>query len=101
ASVYATMRLAYGCSSMVEFQHSKLAMRVQSPPPAPISKKTQRSGAATEVAQTSKSAVSRVSKPAKRSNAPPIGKSATRQVWKPATVRRCLAAKFAQPAKVL
>src|SRR5439155_15261329 len=49
---------------MVEFQPSKLAMRVQSPPPAPLSKKTQRSGAATEVAQTSKSAVSRVSKPA-------------------------------------
>jgi riboflavin-specific deaminase-like protein len=38
------------------------------------------------VAQTSKSAVSRVSKPAKRviSNAMPTWKSATQQVWKPA-----------------
>jgi len=38
------------------------------------------------VAQTSKSAVSRVSKPADRptSHAPPIWKSATQQVWKPA-----------------
>ena len=47
------------------------------------------------VAQTSKSAVSRVSKPADRPpmqrarfhSAPPIGKSATQQVWKPALRR--------------
>ena len=47
---------------------------------------SQRRAAATKVAQTSKSAVSRVSKPAERttSHAQPIGKSAIRQVWKPA-----------------
>jgi hypothetical protein len=46
---------------------------------------TQRGGAAPEVAQTSKSAVSRVSKPADRtaSGATPIWKSAIQQVWKP------------------
>jgi hypothetical protein len=42
--------------------------------------------AATKVAQTSKSAVSRVSQPARptASEALPIWKSATQQVWKPA-----------------
>jgi hypothetical protein len=42
--------------------------------------------AATKVAQTSKSAVSRVSQPASPTTAEalPIWKSATQQVWKPA-----------------
>ena len=45
---------------------------------------TQRGTAATEVAQTSQSDGSRVSKPAARGPAQPIGKSAIPQVGKPA-----------------
>ena len=49
-----------------------------------------------KVAQTSKPAVSRVSKPAKSRyvDAPPIGKSAIRQVWKPALRREQWAERY-------
>src|SRR5208283_6111120 len=56
--------------------------------------KTQRGGAVTPVAQTSKSAVSRVSKPADGTTAgvQPTWKSAIQQVWKPALQRPAVVA---------
>jgi len=63
-----------------------------------VNAKTQRGEAATKVAQTSKSAVSRVSRPAADSsaNALPTWKSAIQQVWKPAP-RWCRPASAPRP----